>query len=148
MWETLQKSPPFVFVEQHETLFAWLAFASLMMVVASVILVPMLLIWMPTDYFQREREEERADRTLLGWTVMIAKNLAGAILLLAGIAMLLLPGQGIISILAGLSLMNFPGKRKLERKIIGRPKVLASINWLREKAGRAALRIDPDGRAR
>jgi hypothetical protein len=38
-------------------------------------------------------------------------------LLLAGIIMLVTPGQGIISIVLGLFLMEFPGKRKLELKV-------------------------------
>jgi hypothetical protein len=40
------------------------------------------------------------------------------VLLIAGIIMLVTPGQGIISILLGLFLMEFPGKRKLELKLI------------------------------
>lgn len=133
---------PFHLVEQHQVLFSWLAAASLAMFIGSLVLVPLLLVRIPADYFLRDKEEARTARTPFGWTVLIAKNIAGAILLLAGIAMLLLPGQGVISILAGLSLMNFPGKRRLERKIISRPSVLKSINWLREKAGKGALRVE------
>lgn len=43
------------------------------------------------------------------------RNVLGAILLVAGIAMLVLPGQGVPTILISLGLMNFPGKYRLER---------------------------------
>ncbi len=142
MWESLQQTPPFILVERHDVLFAWLAFASVLMFIGSLVLVPLLLTWMPADYLTRDREDSWAARTALGWVAVIAKNIAGVVLLAAGIAMLVLPGQGIISILAGLSLMNFPGKRRLERKIISRPGVLRSINWLRAKAGREGLRLE------
>jgi len=61
----------------------------------------------------------------------------------AGIIMLVLPGQGIFTILIGIMLLNFPGKYRLERWIVARRPVLRSINWLRRRAGRAPL--VPDG---
>jgi len=58
---------------------------------------------------------------------------------LAGIAMLVLPGQGILAILGGIELMDFPGKYRLERWIVSRPAVLRSVNWLRRRMGRPPL---------
>jgi hypothetical protein len=70
---------------------------------------------------------------------LTVKNTLGGCLLVAGIFMLVLPGQGILTILAALALLDFPGKRKLEMSILHRPAVLKSINWLRRRAGREPL---------
>ena len=75
--------------------------------------------------------------------LMIGKNALGFILVVAGIIMLVLPGQGVFTILIGIMLLNFPGKYRLERWIVARRPVLRSINWLRRRAGRAPL--VPDG---
>ena len=42
--------------------------------------------------------------------LLIAKNLLGFVLIVAGIAMLVLPGQGLLTIVVGVVLMNFPGR--------------------------------------
>ena len=73
---------------------------------------------------------------------MIGKNLLGYIFVVAGLIMLVLPGQGIFTILIGVMLLNFPGKYQLEQWIVARRPVLHSINWLRRRAGRAALVLD------
>ncbi len=69
----------------------------------------------------------------------VVKNLVGVVFLLAGFAMLFLPGQGILTMLIGLSLLDFPGKRRLEGKLIGQPSVLRAINSMREKFGKPPL---------
>ena len=73
-----------------------------------------------------------------------AKNVAGVVLLLLGMAMALpgIPGQGILTMIIGLTLIDFPGKRRLERRLIGRPKVLRRLNNLRARFHRARLEID------
>jgi hypothetical protein len=68
----------------------------------------------------------------------------GAILVAAGLAMLMLPGQGILTILIGLGVMNFPGKYRLERWIISRPTVLKAVNWIRSKSHHPPLVMTED----
>lgn len=125
----------------------WLAMFSLATFLVSGIALPWLLTRLPEDYFIE------ADRTghpiwprhrALYWTWRLLKNLLGGVLLLAGFVMLFIPGQGILTILAGLWLMDLPGKRRWERHLIGRPKVLASINWIRQKAGQPPLQVPPE----
>ncbi len=60
-------------------------------------------------------------------------------LLLAGLAMMVLPGQGIVTVLVALTLLNFPGKRRLELRIIGQRQVYQVVNWIRERAGQPPL---------
>jgi hypothetical protein len=66
--------------------------------------------------------------------VNIAKIIFGVCLLLIGLVMLVLPGQGLVTILIGLSLLPFPGKDKLEQNILSRKSVRTTLNWIRIKA--------------
>jgi len=67
--------------------------------------------------------------------VWIFRNLAALVLLLAGVAMLLLPGQGLLTIVLGIFIADFPGKRNLERRLVANRKVFDAINWVRDKKG-------------
>ena len=71
----------------------------------------------------------------------VAKNVAGVVLVLLGLVMALpgIPGQGILTMIVGITLIDFPGKRGLERRLIGRPRILRSINRLRARFHRAPL---------
>jgi len=71
--------------------------------------------------------------------VHIGKNLLGVLLVIAGLAMLVMPGQGLLTIVAGVLLIDFPGKYCLERWLVTRKTVWRSINWLRKRAGRKPL---------
>lgn len=120
----------------------WLVAASLAVMLISAVVIPWLLVRMPADYFVHQRIPERRWTLFSGpWhvLVMVVKNLLGAILLLAGAAMLVLPGQGLLTMVVGLLLMDFPGKRRFERWIVFQPRVLRAINWLRHRAGREPL---------
>lgn len=64
----------------------------------------------------------------------IVKILIGFCLVILGIIMLVLPGQGLITILVGLSLIPFPGKHKLEQQILAKQSVRSTLNWIRIKA--------------
>jgi hypothetical protein len=75
---------------------------------------------------------------------LIAKNAVGIVFLLAGFAMLFLPGQGILTMLIGISLVDFPGKRLLEAKIVGQATVLQALNAMRAKFDKPPLTIAPD----
>jgi hypothetical protein len=114
-----------------EQLFIGLGIFSAVTFVFSLLLLPWFLGRIPADYFIRPRDPHR-------WHVLwrpraIVRNLLGLPVLLAGIAMLVLPGQGIMTIMIGLGIMNFPGKFELEKWIITRRGVLKAINWVRRK---------------
>ena len=67
------------------------------------------------------------------------KNLAGLGIIVSGLAMLVLPGQGVLTMLIGLTLLDFPGKRRLEIWFLRRSSILNGINRIRKKARRAPL---------
>jgi hypothetical protein len=57
----------------------------------------------------------------------------------AGLVMLVVPGQGLLTLAVGLMLMDFPGKFRLERWLATRGPVWRSLNWLRKRARRPPL---------
>lgn len=74
--------------------------------------------------------------------VNLVKIIFGVCLLVCGLAMLVLPGQGLITILIGLSLIPFPGKHKLEQSLLERKSVRLSLNWIRLKAKKEPFIFD------
>ena len=113
----------------------------------TLLLVPVILIRLPSDYFEYRRRKSRTEdhRSFVTILATVSKNILGFIFVVAGIAMLILPGQGILTILVGLMLINFPGKYRLEQWLVSRGSVIRSINWIRAKAHKPPLRINPNG---
>lgn len=129
-------------VEAHEALVLWLAIGSVITFFGTLIAVPILVIRIPDDYFVEERRVVSRWRRLHpvpGLALLVAKNVLGVVFIAAGLAMLVLPGQGILTIVVGMMLLNFPGKYRLERRIARTRPVARSINWIRKKAGRPPL---------
>ena len=121
----------------------WLAGLSIVGFVGSIIGAGAALVLIPADYFVRN-DESGPSRSPLQWVWFIAKNILGVVLLIAGILMLFLPGQGVLTILVGVMLINFPGKRKLETRLIRRPRVLETINRLRAKFCKPPLSFEEE----
>lgn len=121
---------------------------SIVSLVATVLLLPVLVVRIPPEYFRhRHREHDYAhDRhPLVHHTLVVLKNALGIVLILAGLAMLLLPGQGLLTLLIGLMLTDFPGKYALEKRLVRQPGVLKAVNWLRDRAGHPPVLAPIDG---
>ncbi|MGB5455428.1 MAG: PGPGW domain-containing protein [Gammaproteobacteria bacterium] len=122
----------------------YLAVFSTISFFGTLMAIPVLVIRIPEDYFsgnRRHRWEPWAhEHPVIRWTLLITKNLLGYIFIMLGIAMLVLPGQGILTILIGVMFINFPGKYRLERWVVMRPPVLKTINKLRQRAGHVPLK--------
>jgi hypothetical protein len=128
----------------HEAAFWWIGTLSLATFVGTLIIIPILVIRIPVDYFRCERQKSSRSHKQFSFMhilLVALKNLVGFIFLLAGFAMLLFPGQGLITILIGIMMLNFPGKFALELRIVRQPTVLRAINWMRIKANRSALEV-------
>ena len=134
-------------IQSHSVLIGWWALAlSTVMFVGGLVLMPVLIIRMRSDYFlhpQPPGESWRGRHPAFRISILVIKNVLGVILLLAGLAMLVLPGQGIITILVAISLLSFPGKRSLELRIVRWGPVLQTINWIRTRARRPPLVVPP-----
>lgn len=107
--------------------------------------VAAVIVRLPADYFRDGYASPMAERhPVVRWTGVVVKNAAGALLVVLGLLLSLpgIPGQGLLTILIGVMLLDFPGKRRIERRLISRPRVLAGINALRARFGKAPLRLD------
>jgi hypothetical protein len=107
----------------------------------------MVVARLPEDYFVRAHRPSdwvKSPRVRMEW--LILKNVLGIVLLSAGIAMLVFPGQGLLTIVLGLMLMDFPGKAWLLNRVARQPNVLKSINWMRRKSGRPPMLNLPSSR--
>jgi hypothetical protein len=134
------------FYEAHVEFFGWLGGASVLMFVLSLVSLPWLVARIPEDYFLSPEpyvHYHEFRHPVIRFLILIIKNIFGMVLLLAGISMLVLPGQGILTIMMGLVLLNFPGKRRFERWLIRKQSILRALNWLRRRAGHAPL-LEPE----
>jgi len=102
------------------------------------------MVKIPANYFSSHYQSDFLPNSswLTRWGVVVGKNIIGALLVIAGIIMLIGPGQGILTILIGLIMMDIPGKRPLEAKLIKRPAVLSAVNKFRAKYGKPPLEVD------
>jgi hypothetical protein len=118
---------------------------SVVLAVGSVALVVLVVVHWPADHFKlRVPGAETHPPPARHVLAVIGKNVAGAVLVVLGLLMALpgIPGQGILTMIVGITMIDFPGKRDLERRLIGRPRVLRSINRLRARFQRAPLEMD------
>jgi hypothetical protein len=129
------------FVE-HQQLIQQIGNISLVALGITVVALPLVVARLPEDYFVNEKREpiRQAQKHPFLWSVIcFGKNLLGVFLILIGIAMLVLPGQGTVTILIGLAVSNFPGKFSTERRIVSQHAVGATLNRIRKLAGAPPL---------
>jgi hypothetical protein len=138
-------------IEAHQGLLFSLAGLSIFVFIGSLVSLPFLLARIPEDYFIDPRRHQSRFKHLhpaLYLSIWVVKNLIGWVLVLAGLAMLVLPGQGILTILMGLVLSDFPGKFALERRLACNRRIFDGINWLRRRGGHPPLRSPAEGSPR
>ena len=119
---------------------------SIFILIISVFMMVLIISFLPEDYFKSENRNlissvQNSRYPLLKLLVLITKNFFGILLLLSGILMLVLPGQGILTIITGLVFMDYPGKYKFERKLLRQKGVINSINWIRSRLSKPPLKV-------
>ena len=119
---------------------------SIFILIISVFMMVLIISFLPEDYFKSENRNlissvQNSRYPLLKLLVLITKNFFGVLLLLSGILMLVLPGQGILTIITGLVFMDYPGKYKFERKLLRQKGVINSINWIRSRLNKPSLKV-------
>ena len=130
------------FVSSYKVYILWLATISLFVFIFSLISIKWLVALIPTNYFIKKNMVKSKRSYSFIWLIsVIVKNLIGYTLILGGLLMLVLPGQGLFTILMGLVLSNYPGKYNIERRFISIPSVLRTVNWLRKKSNKPPLEI-------
>jgi len=132
------------FFSEHAALLALIGIGSLLLFIGTLLAMPLLIVSIPRDYFLYEKaipfgfyKRHPAIRLLM----LVLKNGAGIVLLVAGFVMLFIPGQGLLTMFIGLMLMNFPGKRRLELRLVRTSRIRNGINWIRRRAGRELLQL-------
>jgi len=130
------------FLSDYKIYLVWLGSLSFIIFIFSLLAIKWLVALIPSDYFIKKNNSEFRSNYPIFWLVsIIIKNLVGYTLIVGGILMLVLPGQGLLSIFVGLMLSNYPGKFYIERKFIAIPSVLKAINWLRKKSNTPSIKI-------
>lgn len=113
---------------------------------ANLALVSVILVKIPADYFQNSSKKKflAKQSPVVRVLAIIGKNVAGVLLVILGVLLSLpgVPGQGILTILLGIMLLDFPGRRSLERRIVGWPKVFNAINQLRRRFNKSPLVLE------
>lgn len=131
-------------IKDYETVFWCISAISIVTSILTLILIPWLIVRIPNDYFsdrKRIRKLWADHHPLIRAFLIAAKNLFGYFLIVSGIIILFLPGQGMLTILLGIILIDIPGKYRFERWIVERPRILRLINWIRIHAKRDPLII-------
>ena len=130
------------FLLDYKIYLVWLGTLSFVIFIFSLLTIKWLVALIPSDYFiQKNNSEFRSNYPIFWLISIIIKNLIGYTLIIGGILMLVLPGQGLFTIFIGLMLSNYPGKFYIERKFIAIPSVLKTINWLRKKSNTPSIII-------
>ena len=134
-------------MRSHEAILWYGGVASIVVFIGSLLAIPPIIVRIPPDYFAhavRPPGRWKNQNPLVRFAFMVGKNVLGAVLMVMGIAMLVLPGQGVLTMIAGFLLIDFPGKYRLEKSLIRLRFVIQPINWLRRRRNHPPLQIAPD----
>ena len=126
------------FFQTNQTLLLGAALASVILLVVGAVVTPLMLSRVPADWLTREPPSERDG---FGWFLWGFRNLVGGVLMVAGVAMLFLPGQGILTIAAGFALTDLPGKRRILIGLLHQPALRRPLQALRRRRGQPPLEI-------
>lgn len=129
-WLKGQSAPLFAFLKAH---WVFVSILSAISLVGSLVGCAIVIAYLPRDYFTATKPVSRIKHPVLRVGLAVLKNLFAVLLIIVGIAQLVLPGQGVLTILMGLVISDIPGKRRLERRLIRLPAILASANAIRAR---------------
>ena len=107
--------------------------ASIAMSIAGVAAVPWMVCRMPADWFSRA-PQHWTERLRAAPVATVARNALGLALVLLGIALLFLPGQGVLTIMLGVVLTDLPLRDHGLRWVASRPRLAAQMQRWRSKA--------------
>lgn len=138
-------------LEDNQTWLFWIGGASVVLFFATMAAGPFMVCAIPADYFTHEhRPASRSARLppVVRGLLRALRAVVAVVCLGAGLAMLVLPGQGLLTLLVGFLLLEFPGKYRLEKRVIGRPRIFRAANRLRSRFRRRPLVHPDEGGAR
>jgi hypothetical protein len=108
-----------------------------------VVGVPWMMVKMPADSFSKMEHQNWLEKqpAAIRVPLRILKNVLAFGLIVLGAIMFVAPGPGIFPVVTGILLADFPGKLKLQRWLLCQPKVMNSMNWLRQKFQRPPFQM-------
>lgn len=124
---------------EHPGVVAGAVVGSALLLIVGLLALPWIVGRLPADHFVSPPGRSHP-------ALRIVRNAFGVLVLASGVAMLVLPGQGLLTLLAGLMLVDFPGKRRLLVALLRRPEIGRAVDALRRRAGRPPLELpEPEG---
>ena len=126
----------------HPSVLIGLGISSIFIFLISILGISWFVAQIPEDYFlpsKRQASKWQKQKPILRLVVVVGKNILGLSLIIGGMLMLVLPGQGLLTIVTGLLLVNYPGKYRLEQKLVSMPSIYKALNWIRFKAKKPPL---------
>ena len=110
--------------------------------IGSILFCTLVIAYLPSDYFLPKKRTSLIRQPILRIGFKCLKNVLGVVLVIVGFIQIPLPGPGILTVLIGIIISDIPGKRRLERRIIRSPVVLAAANGIRSRFKRPLLMLD------
>lgn len=132
--------------QAHPAVIGLIVGGSAVIFFVGLVAAPLIACRIPSDYFAHDdRPPSRFAKRhwLLRLALMTIRNLLGGLLFVAGLAMLVLPGQGLLTLLVACMLLDIPGKYRVEKWLVQRRPVHKPIDWLRQRRGLPPLQRAP-----
>lgn len=129
-------------IDEYQWLLWVLGVVSLILFLSSLFIAPAVLVRIPADYFAHEhRPPSRwtSQHPAIRLAIAVFRNLIAFVLLVAGITMLITPGQGLLTIFVSFLVADFPKKYSIEKRLILQRYILRTINWIRRRRGKDEL---------
>ena len=133
----------FSYFLQNNQIFLYVSGLSTIFFLLSLMGLSWLISIIPHNYFVDKKRVSliKMKNPLMWLPIIIIKNSIGLVLILCGILMLILPGQGVLTIITGLIFLDYPGKFRFERSLVRNKLILNSMNWIRRKLDKPDLII-------
>lgn len=133
----------FSYFLQNNQIFLYISGLSTIFFLLSLMGLSWLISIIPHNYFVDKKRVSliKMKNPLIWLPIIIIKNSIGLVLILCGILMLILPGQGVLTIITGLIFLDYPGKFRFERSLVRNKLILNSMNWIRRKLDKPDLII-------
>ena len=136
------------FLESHPVLLRGMILGSATMFLLTPVLAPLIIILMPADALLRYRRKNSLPQQIRSGRLLwhFIKDVLGGVLILLGILLLFMPGQGLLTIFVGLMIADLPGKRRLLGQLLSRDGVRTAVEKIRRRWNRPPLQYptDPD----
>jgi hypothetical protein len=114
----------------------WIGLVSVLLFFLSLFILRCVIVRLPDDYFVIDSPaSNKHSGNLIDLALRVAKNLFGFLLIICGIILLFIPGQGLVTIVLGAWIIDLPWIIKIKRKFVYSRLVKGALNWIRSKNG-------------